>query len=283
VYKNQKLEETVEENIQQVTSIDEQQSGLEVHTNEDIIGEQEQLEDYDPTKTLSFYKLPLLSLLKEHKSENSEVSEDELLENRNKIVETLKNYKIEITKIKATVGPTVTLYEIVPAPGVRIAKIKNLEDDPTLVMFASFPGEVLAQLISPILGEKADHVNPMKGMAFVCFFGALNTWFLISTHSLFIFMLLLISDLTLSRTGELILQNFLSRVSKRHRGKIFGIRRSITDVGGATGPIIGGILWDTRGMRSPFIFSIYIEISLIFVHIFAIRLLSENIEEKTNS
>lgn len=134
--KNQKLEETVEENIQQVFINEQQQSGLEVHTNEDIIGEQEQLEDYDPTKTLSYYKLPLLSLLKEHKSENSEVSEDELLENRNKIVETLKNYKIEITKIKATVGPTVTLYEIVPAPGVRIAKIKNLEDDIALSLSA---------------------------------------------------------------------------------------------------------------------------------------------------
>ena len=161
--------------------------------------------------------------------------------------------------------------------------IKNLEDDPTLVMFASFPGEVLAQLISPTLGEKADHVNPMKGMAIVCFFGALNTWLLISTHSLFVFMLLLISDLTLSRTGELILQNFLSRVSKQHRGKIFGFRRSITNIGGASGPIIGGFLWDTKGMRSPFIFSIYIELSLIFVHIIAIRLLNETIEEKNET
>lgn len=137
VDKNKIIEETVDENIQQVVApLGEEQTGLEVHTNEDILGEQEQLEDYDPTKTLSFYKLPLLSLLKEHKSENSEVSEDELLENRNKIVETLKNYKIEITKIKATVGPTVTLYEIVPAPGVRIAKIKNLEDDIALSLSA---------------------------------------------------------------------------------------------------------------------------------------------------
>jgi MFS family permease len=160
--------------------------------------------------------------------------------------------------------------------------IRNLEDNPTLVMFASFPGEVLAQLFSPILGDKADRINPIKGMAFVCFFGALNTWLLIRTHSLFIFMLLLISDLTLSRTGELILQNFLSRVSKQHRGKIFGIRRSITDLGGAAGPIIGGILWDTRGMRSPFITSIYIELSLITIYILAIRLLSENLAEKTD-
>ncbi len=166
-------------------------------------------------------------------------------------------------------------------PLIQAYIIRNLEDNPTLVMFASFPGEVLAQLISPILGEKADRVDPIRGMAFVCFFGALNTWLLISTHSLFIFMVLLISDLTLSRTGELILQNFLSRVSKQHRGKLFGIRRSITDVGGASGPIIGGLLWDTRGMRSPFITSIYIELSLIFVHILAIRLLSDNLAEKT--
>ncbi|MBN2890842.1 MAG: DNA translocase FtsK [Bacteroidales bacterium] len=110
--------------------------GLEVLTHEDILTDQMDLEEYDPTKTLSNYKLPPLSLLKNHTSENSEVSENELIENRNKIVETLRNYKIEITKIKATVGPTITLYEIIPAPGVRISKIKNLEDDIALSLSA---------------------------------------------------------------------------------------------------------------------------------------------------
>ncbi len=129
----------IEETVEQGEILDDKlhdRTGLEVHTNEDLIGDAEQLEDYDPTKSLSNYKLPLLSILQNHSSPNSEVSQQELLENRNKIVNTLKNYKIEIQKIKATVGPTVTLYEIIPAPGVRISKIKNLEDDIALSLSA---------------------------------------------------------------------------------------------------------------------------------------------------
>ncbi len=124
------------ENNQNGLNQPELKNSLQVETNQDILTEQEELEDFDPTKTLSNYKLPPLTLLKNHTVPNSEVSEAELLENRNKIVETLKNYKIEIIKIKATVGPTVTLYEIIPAPGVRISKIKNLEDDIALSLSA---------------------------------------------------------------------------------------------------------------------------------------------------
>ncbi len=122
---------------QSITSPKElEPNSLQVHTSADILTEQQELEDFDPTKTLSNYKLPPLSLLKDHTILNNEVSKEELIENRNKIVETLRNYKIEITKIKATVGPTITLYEIIPAPGVRISKIKNLEDDIALSLAA---------------------------------------------------------------------------------------------------------------------------------------------------
>jgi S-DNA-T family DNA segregation ATPase FtsK/SpoIIIE len=84
---------------------------------------------YDPTMSLSNFKLPKLELLDEHGSEKIKLDPEELERNKNQIVSTLNNYSIEISKIKATVGPTVTLYEIVPAAGVRISKIKNLEDD----------------------------------------------------------------------------------------------------------------------------------------------------------
>jgi len=110
---------------------------LMVEKNEDITTEQDiELGDYDPTLDLSHFTLPPLELLEDHKSENSEVTNEELISNKNKIVETLANYKIEITKIKATIGPTITLYEIIPAPGVRISKIKNLEDDIALSLSA---------------------------------------------------------------------------------------------------------------------------------------------------
>jgi S-DNA-T family DNA segregation ATPase FtsK/SpoIIIE len=135
VEKTNNVEETVEDANELEDKLFDR-NALEVHTNEDVLGDLDQLEDYDPTKSLSNYKLPPLSLLKNHSDSKSEVSKQELLENRNKIVETLRNYKIEIQKIKATVGPTVTLYEIIPAPGVRISKIKNLEDDIALSLAA---------------------------------------------------------------------------------------------------------------------------------------------------
>ena len=111
---------------------------LDVEKNQDIEADEfvDELEDYDPTLELSNYKSPPIELLDDHRSEDSVVTNDELLQNKNKIVETLRNYKIEITKIKATIGPTITLYEIVPAPGVRISKIKNLEDDIALSLAA---------------------------------------------------------------------------------------------------------------------------------------------------
>lgn len=109
---------------------------LNVEKNEDIQADEFDEEPYDPTKELSNYKFPPIELLDDHRAIDSEVTNEELLQNKNKIVETLKHYKIEISKIKATVGPTITLYEIVPAPGVRISKIKNLEDDIALSLAA---------------------------------------------------------------------------------------------------------------------------------------------------
>lgn len=112
---------------------------LRVEKNSDIMVNPQkvhQLENYDPRLDLASYKIPDISLLEEHKAVNSEVTNEELISNKNKIVETLKNYKIEIKKIKATIGPTITLYEIIPAPGVRISKIKSLEDDIALSLAA---------------------------------------------------------------------------------------------------------------------------------------------------
>lgn len=104
--------------------------------------------EYDPELELSHYKYPELQHLVEYDNENISIDRAELELNKNKIVETLNNYKIEIAKIKATIGPTVTLYEIVPAPGVRISKIKNLEDDIALSLSA-----LGIRIIAPIPGK----------------------------------------------------------------------------------------------------------------------------------
>ena len=104
--------------------------------------------DYDPTLDLASYVLPSIELLKDYGTGGVSVNKQELEDNKNKIVETLSHYKIDIAKIKATVGPTVTLYEIVPAPGVRISKIKNLEDDIALSLSA-----LGIRIIAPIPGK----------------------------------------------------------------------------------------------------------------------------------
>lgn len=106
------------------------------------------MEDYDPTLDLSKYKKPTIDLLKEYPENTEKVTPKELEENKNRIVETLKHYNIEITQIKATIGPTITLYEIIPAPGVRISKIKNLEDDIALSLAA-----LGIRIIAPIPGK----------------------------------------------------------------------------------------------------------------------------------
>jgi len=103
---------------------------------------------FDPTLELSNYKFPTLDLLKEYSSGGITINQAELEENKNNIVETLRNYKIEIAQIKATVGPSVTLYEIVPEAGIRISKIKSLEDDIALSLSA-----LGIRIIAPIPGK----------------------------------------------------------------------------------------------------------------------------------
>lgn len=106
------------------------------------------LSDYDPTKDLEYYKMPPIEILKDYPVRKADVTRDELNANKDRIVKTLRDYKIEIARITATIGPTVTLYEIVPAPGVRISKIKNLEDDIALSLAA-----LGIRIIAPIPGK----------------------------------------------------------------------------------------------------------------------------------
>jgi S-DNA-T family DNA segregation ATPase FtsK/SpoIIIE len=103
---------------------------------------------FDPTLDLSNYKYPTIDLLREYSTGGITINQEELEENKNKIVDTLRNYKIEIAQIKATVGPSVTLYEIVPEAGIRISKIKSLEDDIALSLSA-----LGIRIIAPIPGK----------------------------------------------------------------------------------------------------------------------------------
>ncbi len=119
-------------------------------TEEDAKAEElvKQFGNYDPTLDLASYRKPPLDLLENYGANKISVNANELEANKNKIVETLNHYNIEIDKIKATIGPTVTLYEIIPAPGVRISKIKNLEDDIALSLAA-----LGIRIIAPMPGK----------------------------------------------------------------------------------------------------------------------------------
>ncbi len=116
--------------------------------DKDDIPDLSHLGEYDPTLDLPHYRIPELSLLDDRGSGTIQINKEELESNKNRIIDTLKNYAIDIDKIKATVGPTVTLYEIVPAPGVRISKIKNLENDIALSLSA-----LGIRIIAPIPGR----------------------------------------------------------------------------------------------------------------------------------
>jgi S-DNA-T family DNA segregation ATPase FtsK/SpoIIIE len=120
----------------------------EVLSNKEVDKKKKEFEPYDPTLDLSRFQKPSIDLLRDYGSSTIQVDRDELEANKDRIVSTLKNYNIDIANIKATIGPTVTLYEIIPAAGVRISKIKNLEDDIALSLSA-----LGIRIIAPIPGK----------------------------------------------------------------------------------------------------------------------------------
>ena len=127
--------------------------------------------EFDPTLELSEYKFPSLDLLNDYGNENIQIDQEELELNKNRIVDTLRNYKIGIASIKATIGPTVTLYEIVPDKGIRISKIKNLEDDIALSLSA-----LGIRIIAPIPGRGTIGIEvPNKNATIVSMKSVLST------------------------------------------------------------------------------------------------------------
>jgi len=153
------LNETLEPKLKNTISEDNKKDSdldIQIETVEEEISETDNLSDklvedfgqFDPTLELSKFQFPPLDLLKKYDTEGITINQEELEENKNRIVETLNNYKIGISSIKATIGPTVTLYEIVPEAGVRISKIKNLEDDIALSLSA-----LGIRIIAPIPGK----------------------------------------------------------------------------------------------------------------------------------
>jgi S-DNA-T family DNA segregation ATPase FtsK/SpoIIIE len=137
-----------EEKIAELTIVPKAEEKLITNIAEIQQKNLENLEPYDPKKDLSSYKYPTIDLLENHGSGTTTIDRNELENNKNQIVETLKNFNITISSIRATVGPTVTLYEITPAPGVRVSTISRLENDIALSLAA-----LGIRIIAPIPGK----------------------------------------------------------------------------------------------------------------------------------
>lgn len=144
---NDESARTADENIENKTS----DATMTIHQGqqeeEAILDETGQLEAYDPKLDLENYKYPTLDLL-QHYDVDTSIDMEEQQQNKNKIIQVLSDFGVKISSIKATVGPTITLYEITPAPGVRISKIRNLEDDIALSLSA-----LSIRIIAPIPGK----------------------------------------------------------------------------------------------------------------------------------
>ncbi len=152
--------------------------------------------------------------------------------------------------------------------------------NPTMVMIIYFPSQIISLLLAPRMGKLADRIKPQIAITIICGFGALVTWLIVNSTSGLMFGIILVFDVTLAWASSLVLQNVLSRISKGHRGKIFGVVQWMSFLGAIVGPIVGGLAWDHLGFQAPFIISIFIELSLIPLYITAISILKPYMAEK---
>ena len=171
-------------------------------------------------------------------------------------------------------------------PYIQPYVLENINSNAALVSWFYLPTSVLGTIIAPKLGTMADKINPYLAISCASFLGGIVTWMIINSGNLWIFSLLLIVDNTIMLTTGFVFINFLSRVSIKHRGKIFGLITLFESIGMIIGPILGGFVWETINPQAPFIISIIVEWSLISFFIIGIWILNpyliESIEDKKN-
>jgi len=145
---------------------------------------------------------------------------------------------------------------------------------PIVVMIVYFPAQVLSQLLVSKVGKLLDRISPTKSIIFINIFKSLLIWLLVFTFTPYDFATILIFLYLASESNTYFIQAIMSRISIKHRGKMFGLNMWIDQLGRVIGPLIGGILWDSLAYSAPFIVSIFIGLALIPIFIFAIKKLS---------
>ncbi len=171
-------------------------------------------------------------------------------------------------------------------PYIQPYIIENINSNPSIVSWFYLPTFIIGSLIAPKLGTIADKTNPLLAISVASFLGGIITWLLINSGNLAIFSFLLVLDQTIMLTTGFVMVNVLSRVSVKHRGKIFGLITFLESIGMIIGPILGGIIWESISPQAPFMISIIVEWSLIPFFVIGIHIINpyivESIDNKKN-
>ena len=164
-------------------------------------------------------------------------------------------------------------------PYIQPYVLEHISSNAGLVAWFYLPTSVIGSLIAPKLGTIADKINPYLAISIASFLGGIVTWMIINSGNLWIFSILLVIDQTIMLTTGFVMVNVLSRVSIKHRGKIFGLITFLESIGMILGPFLGGIVWEAVSSQAPFIISIIVEWSLIPFFIVGILLLNPYLVE----
>jgi len=167
-------------------------------------------------------------------------------------------------------------------PFLNVYLLEAVVSDPTIATFAYLPSGIISMIIAPKLGEFADKIKPSIGILIFNTLGAILTWFLINTDNVIIFAIILVFDMAIINTANLIFQNLVSRITSKHRGKIFGFFQFFGNIGAIIGPILGGIVLDSLGLKAPFLISIVVELCLIPFYIILVHIIKPQLKEKYN-
>jgi MFS family permease len=241
-----------------------------LHVDEDLTFEKYYEELKDPV------------MIEKYVKESTDIeAENQISNNSNNNKSFLISFTILILAILIT-SITGTMY----SPFISAYLIENLligfpaSMIPIIVMIVYFPAQVFSQLVASKLGKVYDQISPRISVIFIGIFKALMIWLLIFTLTPIDFAIILIFLYIVLESNGYFIQGIMSRVSIKHRGKVFGLNMWIDQLGRVIGPLIGGILWDSLTYDAPFIFALYIGLALIPIFIFAIQKLNPNMVEK---